>query len=104
VTTRRSDPLGKQALFGAPVQAPPEALATGRAPEGKAALFSQGARRPGTVVVECSGCGGRGRITLVDAGLRLARFSVFLPLRTHPHRIECPACGRQTWCRIDWTG
>lgn len=99
----RLDPTGKRALFEAPVQAPDDRLSAA-APEGRAALFSGGSARPGTVVVDCSGCGVRSRVSLLDVGLRLAQLSVWLPGRSHNRRMRCPSCDRREWCRIDWLG
>jgi hypothetical protein len=99
----RLDPDGKRALFEAPVSADHGALLRpGAPPEGKAALFSIGPRRAGTVVVDCGGCGERRRLSLVDVGARLASFSVWLPNRRRPHWMRCPACGRHAWCRVGW--
>lgn len=100
---RRIDPLGKQALFDAPVQAPPDQLAPGPPAVGRHALFSSGPRQAGTVVVECSSCEVRTRTTLVSLGLQLLPFTAWLPARRHPHLMRCPACRRRTWCRIGWT-
>jgi hypothetical protein len=100
---RRTDPLGKESLFTAPVAASADQLASGDASEGRAALFSTGPRRPGTVVVTCEGCSARSRVSLVDLGLRFATGSAWWPLRRHAHWMRCPSCGRRTWCAIDWT-
>jgi hypothetical protein len=99
------DPLGKRALFEAPVMAAPDTIATGRTPEGKAALFSVGEHRPGTVVVRCSRCRARTRLSLVDLGMRMARFGVFLPARRHhQYLLQCPSCGDRRWCSVSWRG
>ena len=98
------DPQGKRALFEAPVAADRrQVLAPGAAPEGRHALFSSGPPRPGTVLIECSGCHARSRVGLVDVGVRLAALSLWLPARRHAHRMRCPACGRRTWCHVGWT-
>lgn len=89
---------GAALLFGDPA---PEVSRSGA--EGVAALWSEGPRRPGTAVIECSHCDVRTRVDLVDAGVRLASLSVLNPFRRHPHRLVCPACAERTWCRIDWT-
>lgn len=103
---RRSalDPTGKRALFETPVVAAPDTLRPGGDRIGRAALFSTGEHVPGTVVVECSGCDSRTRISLGDLLVRLASFSMYLPLlrREHPHRMRCPGCDRTAWCRIGW--
>ena len=76
-----------------------------RDPLGKAALFSD-ARRPGTLVVECGGCGASTRMSYVDFALANLPFSVWLPpLPSLPfnRRMTCPACAEWTWVRAHWT-
>ncbi len=101
---RRLDPTGKRALFEAPVSAAEDTLRPNRSLRGRDALFSTGPPTPGTVVVECSSCEARSRITLADAAVRIVSFSLYLPLLKprHPHRIACPECHETTWCRIRW--
>ncbi len=101
---RNLDPTGKRALFETPVTAADDLLRAGEHADGRAALFSTGKPTPGTALVECSSCTTRTRVTLADVALRLASFSVYLPLLhpRHPHRIRCPHCGKTTWCRIGW--
>jgi hypothetical protein len=101
----RHDPLGKRALFEAPVMAAPDTIATGDTPTGRAALFSIGERRPGTVVIGCAGCRTRSRVSVVDLGVRMARFGVFMPTRRrHQYLIQCPSCEQRRWCSVSWTG
>jgi hypothetical protein len=72
---------------------------------GKAALFSDDARRPGTLVVECSGCGESTRMTYVDFAIAHLPFSIWLPpLGQLPfnRRMTCPACTEWTWVRAHW--
>lgn len=102
--SRSIDPQGKHALFNTAVTAAPDQLAPGNQKEGRDALFSTGPRRVGTVVVECGECLARSRISMVDLGVRLVRISVWLPGRARPHWMGCPACGRRTWCTIEWNG
>jgi hypothetical protein len=101
---RRLDPTGKRALFETPVTAADDVLRGGEATTGRDALFSTGKPTPGTALVECSSCATRTRVTLADVAIRLASFSVYLPLLhpKHPHRIRCPHCSETTWCRIGW--
>ena len=99
---RAVDPTGKQALFGSPPAAAGDRLAPGVRSEGRAALFSTAPRQPGTVIVECSGCRVRSRVSLFDLGLRALSGSAWFPLRRHPHWIRCPNCGGRRWCRIGW--
>lgn len=101
---RRLDPTGKRALFETPVTAPDEVFRGDGDRTGRDALFSTGRPKPGTAIVECSTCATRTRVSLADVALRLASFSVYLPLLhpQHPHRIRCPHCAKSTWCRIGW--
>ena len=101
-TPRHIDPQGKQALFDAPVQAPPDQLSPGRGRQGRHALYSSGPRQVGTVIVECDSCEVRTRTSLVSLGIRMLPFTAWLPARRHAHFMRCPACGRMTWCRIGW--
>lgn len=96
------DPQGKRALFETPVSAPPDVISSGPTEDGRQALFSAAKRRPGTVVVDCSGCGVRTRRSLADVGVRLAMFSMWLPGRTYSRWMRCPECRSRTWCRIGW--
>lgn len=93
----RNDPTGKRALFTGAASGParPER-------DGKAALFSSGPARPGTVLVECSNCRARSRVTLYDLTIQFLPFSLWYPLRRHAHWIRCPACDQRQWCRIGW--
>jgi hypothetical protein len=101
---RRSsfDPQGKRALFEAPVSAARDTIRSGSPKEGREALFSSGPRETGSVVVECSSCHGRTRISLTDVALRFATVSAWFPGRKHSHWMRCPACDHRTWCRIGW--
>ncbi len=98
----RFDPEGKRALFEKPVSAAPDQLRSGRASDGKEALYSAGPARPGTVLVECASCEMRSRVSLVELGLRLATLSAWLPGRRNSHWMRCPACGHRTWCHVGW--
>ena len=97
------DPTGKRALFEAPIAAARDRTAVGVPLEGKAALFSTTPRRAGTVLVECSGCKARSRVSLVDLGVRFLAGSMWMPLRSRPHWMKCPSCEQRQWCRIGWT-
>jgi hypothetical protein len=87
------DPTGKRALFEAPISAPPEQLRPGTAREGRDAVFSAGRREPGTVLVDCSKCHARGRMTLADLVLRLLTGSLLWPGRRKGWFLRCPTCG-----------
>ena len=103
MSPRSVDPTGKQALFDTQPSAARDRLAPGPRTEGRTALFSTASRRPGTVLVECSACRVRSRVSLLDLGLRLATGSAWFPLRSHQHWMRCPSCGQRRWCRIGWT-
>jgi hypothetical protein len=101
---RRLDPTGKRALFETPVSAAPDQLAPGATADGRGALFSAGPARTGTVVIDCSSCRSRARITLAELGVRALSLSAFVPTRrSHPYWLRCPTCGHRTWCRIGWS-
>ena len=92
------DRQGKRALFtGAGESSQPE---SGRA--GKAALYSAANRRPATLVVECSSCHGRSRVSYVDFAMRQLPVTLWLPWRHHSRFMTCPACGRRTWLAAHW--
>jgi hypothetical protein len=100
-----SDPLGKRALFSAA-----EAPGVGNgAPGGamkKEALFtaSEGGRRFGTVVVECSSCGARSRLTWAEFALRHLPVWLWIPWLRCSRFMSCPACERRTWLGVAWFG
>jgi hypothetical protein len=101
---RRVDPAGKHALFSTPPIAAPDQLAPGNRKEGRQAFYSTGPRQMGTVVITCSACRSRSRITLADLGVRLLSISVWVPRRHHGNWMRCPGCHGHQWCHIDWTG
>ena len=103
MTGRSLDPTGKRALFEAPVTAARDQISSGFRNEGRTAIFSTERRRPGTVVIECSSCRARNRVSMLDLGVHLARGSAWLPGRRHSHWMRCPSCTRWQWCRIGWT-
>jgi hypothetical protein len=92
-----------------------------RDPSGKAALFSHGAvplvvdddpvappepsrRTAGTLVVHCSACGTRSRVSYLDFVLLNLPIGVWLPLPGlgYNRRMTCPACGQWTWLQAHW--
>lgn len=103
------DPLGRRALFSPPtgtgerdVFAPTESPAPA---EGVRALYSPGTgRRLGTVRIECSECLVHSRRSVIDLGIRLLKFSVWIPGRKYSRWLVCPACDRRTWARVHWLG
>lgn len=99
MTRRGFDPLGRDGLY-LPPQSAPEARPP-RTARGREALFSAPPRRRGDALVECSSCGARTPVAIVDVPRKLLP-SVFVPFRRHPHLMRCPACASVTWCRLDW--
>lgn len=106
-TKRSRDPLGKSALFstsGIPerMPVPIDADAEGR---GASHLFTKPESRPGTtLLVDCSACGRRTRVTYAE--FAALHFPVWLwvpsPARTHRHWLRCPTCHRFAWMRAGW--
>ncbi len=97
------DPQGKRALF----EAPPAQLEDAEDHEpadGTDALYSSGPHRPGTVALDCSRCGIRTRMSLVEVGVRIAYLSLWFPGRRYSRYMQCPECQRRTWCRVEWFG
>jgi hypothetical protein len=96
------DPLGKHALFSvaAPSSPVPDSVATMR----KESLFSasDGARRAGTVVVECSNCGARSRLGWAEFVWRHVPIGLWIPWLRYSQYMVCPACERRTWLGVAW--
>ena len=106
-TPRTRDPLGKAALFTAAPSASGAAPATTPTDdEGRGAtqLFSRTEARPGTVLLDCSSCGRRTRVTYAEfAALHFPVWAwVPSPTRSHRHWLRCPACRRFAWLRAGW--
>ena len=102
-----TDPMGRRALFSPPPDAatPPESKAReskGREVKGKRALYSTASTSPSltTVMVECSGCGGRSRIGLVEFAWRHLPFWLWMPWARYSNLMTCPACERRTWVGV----
>lgn len=107
------DPAGKRALFSArepgsnaePHDRPGVAEAPARKvgdSEGKAALYSTATRRPGTVVLDCSHCKGRTRVSYPEFAKRHLPVWLWFPWREHSRLMVCPACGNRTWVAARW--
>lgn len=98
--TSRDQPSGKRALFSVP-----DGDDAGDAPVddgGKAALYSAANRRAGTVVLDCSRCGGRTRVGYVEFARRHLPAWLWLPWREHSRLMICPACEHRTWVAARW--
>jgi hypothetical protein len=103
-----SDPLGRRALFS-----PPAAPVSPSQAEGKESLYSAsdvsgdtpgppGDRRFGTVVVDCSSCGARRRLSWVEFAWRHLPFGLWIPWLHHSQLMSCPACQRRTWLQVSF--
>ena len=97
------DPAGKRALFSASdgddVASAPREIGD---PEGKAALYSAATRRTGTVVLDCSRCGGRTRVSYPEFARRHLPAWLWFPWREHSRLLVCPACEHRTWIAARW--
>jgi hypothetical protein len=96
-----SDPLGRRALFSPPPEA---ARPSSAASAGKESLFSAsaGSRSWGTVVVDCSACGGRSRLSWVEFFRRHLPLWLWLPWLRYSNLMSCPACEQRTWLGVSW--
>ena len=107
-TPASRDPLGKAALFSDGTLPPAEPTLSPASTEergrGAAHLFSQSEARSGTLVVDCSGCGRRTRVTYAEFAALHVPVWLWIPspMRTHRHWLRCPACARFTWLRARW--
>ncbi|MGZ4676970.1 MAG: hypothetical protein ACXVJ7_18750 [Acidimicrobiia bacterium] len=75
---------------------------SGRAADGKQALFSAAVRTPGTLVLECETCGARSRVGYVELARRSLPLPLWFPWRRHARLARCPACERRTWLAEHW--
>ena len=103
------DPLGKQALFAPPPgevedRLDEDPLVGGEPAEGKMAMYSAGPHRPGTVVLECSTCLNRTRMSTIEAGVRILFISLWVPGKHYSRWMLCPECEKRRWCRVHWLG
>jgi uncharacterized protein with PIN domain len=73
-----------------------------RKDDGKAALFSSAVRRKGTLVVDCSRCHGRTRLTYAEFAQRHLPYWLWTPWRRFSRYMMCPACGRRAWVSARW--
>ena len=99
---RTRDPQGKRALFTVTEGSVARAPVPDTGAEGKAALYSTATRRLGTLVVECSSCQGRSRVSYVDFTARQLPFTIWTPWRRHSRLMRCPACDKRTWMAARW--
>jgi hypothetical protein len=73
-----------------------------RRDDGKAALFSSAVRRRGTLVVDCSRCHGRTRLSYVEFAQRHLPYWFWTPWRRFSRYMMCPACGHRAWVSARW--
>jgi len=97
------DPAGKRALFSVSDdnRDAPARREIGD-PEGKSALYSTATRRTGTVVLDCSECGGRTRVGYPEFARRHLPAWLWFPWREHSRLMLCPACEHRTWVAARW--
>lgn len=99
------DPQGKRALFD---PSPGETAARVIRPTvpagqaGKASLFEAAERKPFTVLVHCSECGTKSRVSLVEYATRHFPFWMWIPGRTYSRLLRCPYCDRLTWQAVNF--
>ncbi|MGH2667877.1 MAG: hypothetical protein ACRDH5_01935 [bacterium] len=101
-----TDPLGRRALFSPPPEATdPTRRGQTRQAEGKEALYSTSTASSSlaSVVVDCSACGARSRLGLVDFAWRHLPFWLWIPWLRHSNLMVCPACERRTWLGVSWS-
>jgi|SRR5271157_2757932 len=115
---RSPDPLGKRALFWVPAgqEAPAgRPNASGNAPLGKRALYSEARPTPGVddaaapenpladtgpISVECSSCAAVTRVGLIDFLLFQLPVGIWLPRGRFDRRMTCPACRHRVWASV----
>jgi len=100
----QSDPLGRRALFAPPTpgSVPPPGA------DGKESLYSASAEPPGgtrqwgTVVLDCSSCGEKRRVTWMEFAWRHLPFWVWIPWLRYSRWMSCPACHQRTWLGVQF--
>jgi len=106
--TRPLDPAGKRALFSVPPGDDPTRPGSDLPPreagesDGKAALYSAATRRAGTVVLDCSRCKGRTRVSYPEFARRHLPAWLWFPWREHSRYLVCPACENRAWVAARW--
>ena len=106
-TRERHDPTGKAALFsGVGDFADPPPITDDDSDEhadGTDALYSA-EWRPFTVAIECSACGRRTRLSLLDFALANLPVGLWFPVpgMRFNRRMTCPSCAQWAWVRARW--
>ena len=70
--------------------------------DGKRALFSSAVPKLGTLVVECSRCHGRTRLSYPEFARRHLPYWAWTPWRRYSRYVSCPACGQRAWVAARW--
>jgi len=72
--------------------------------KGKESLYSAapGSRSWSSVVVDCSSCGARSRLGVVEFAWRHLPFWLWVPWLRYSQLMTCPACERRTWLGVSW--
>lgn len=111
------DPSGKRAIFSTSPEEPTTATTSDPAaeppggqpgqpdqPPQRARAVHQDPPRPGTLVVECSSCEQKARVSYFDFALLNLPLGFFVPIpgRRFKHRMTCPVCSRWTWVEARW--
>ena len=105
MTSMAGDPQGKRALFdpsagdnAARVIRP--TVRSGQA--GKQSLFEAAERQPLTVVMHCSQCGAKSRVSVVEYARRHFPFWLWIPGKPFSRLLRCTACERLTWQAVSF--
>jgi uncharacterized protein with PIN domain len=65
-------------------------------------MFSPPTPARGTLVLGCSSCQARTRVTYAEFLRRHLPFWLWLPGRKFSRLLACPACGRRTWMEAEF--
>lgn len=99
------DPQGKRALFD---PSPGDDAERAIRPTvtagnvGRKSLFEAAERKPFTVVMNCSECGARARVDLIEYAKLHFPFWLWIPGRTYSRLLRCTACERLTWQAVNF--
>ena len=61
-----------------------------------------GSDMPGTLVVDCSRCHGRTRLTYAEFAQRHLPYWIWTPWRRYSRYVVCPSCGQRAWISARW--
>ena len=105
MTSAARDPQGKRALFDPSQGDAAEGLIRPTVPSGqsgKKSLFEAAERRPLTVVMHCSECGGKSRVGVVEFAKRHFPFWLWIPGKRHSRLLRCANCETLTWQSVSF--